>query len=107
MCLQNFSHAKIKFNHNSLYHINKKTHQYYYTNIVIQKQKVAKKKKQTLIYKPTPHTYRQTESKKETINEEQKSSRPYINSKIPRELLIYKSNLIPPPLLKFGYFVNS
>ena len=41
------------------------------------------------------------------VEEEEESSRPCVECKVPRELLLHRSELIPPPVLVFERFEEN
>ena len=41
------------------------------------------------------------------MEEEEGSSRPYVECEVPRELLLNRSELIPPPVLRFERFEEN
>ena len=50
----------------------------------------------------TPPICRERERERErTVEEEEESSRPCVECEVPREFLLHRSELIPPPVLGF------
>ena len=53
---------------------------------------------------PNPPLFVERERERErerTVEEEEESSRPCVECEVPRELLLHRSELIPPPVLGF------
>ena len=54
-----------------------------------------------LISKPPPICRERERERERTVEEEEESSRPCVECEVPRELLLHRSELIPPPVLGF------
>ena len=57
---------------------------------------------------PYPPISRERARERErTVEEEEESSRPCVECEVPRELLLHRSELIPPPVLRFERFEEN